>query len=199
MRRKQRNSGFSLIEVNLAILIAAGGLISLFSLFPVGLRQSVMSQADLHQAAFASSFFEVIAANVRLIDDIDTWNNINDFWQAAVEDTEKRYRLLRLTELKADGSDAIGELIVGNLNELPRELRFFLRETDREAAAVFGASLKLPPQLLIRVRPIPQVPAANRRLPPRYAVSLISTHEPAPAIFSHNTVYSMEFYFQRRP
>ncbi len=199
MRRKQRNSGFSLIEVNLAILIAAGGLISLFSLFPVGLRQSVMSQADLHQAAFASSFFEAIAANVKLIDDLDTWNNINTFWRAAVEDTGVDHRLLNPAELKARGSDAIGELIADNLNDPARELRFVLRETDREDDAFSGSRLKLPPQLVIRVRPIPQVTAANRRLPPRYAVSLISTHEFAPAIFSHNTVYSMEFYFQRRP
>jgi type II secretory pathway pseudopilin PulG len=67
--------GFSLIEVNMAILIAAGGLLALFTLFPVGLRQSEMSSEDLYQATYASSIFQMLSGNIATISNIDDWNN----------------------------------------------------------------------------------------------------------------------------
>lgn len=205
MRLKNIRSGFSLIEVNMAILIAAGGLISLFALFPVSLRQSVMSTADLHQATFASSFFEAISANVKEIDDVEKWNTITDFWNAAVDGTGIDKTLSTPSTMKAKASDATAELIEDELNTPANELRFVVRETD-EDKKTSGAQLKLPPQMVIRIRPIKQYAnywEKNRkktiRLPDRYAVSLLSTHEFTPAIFHHNTVYSMEFNFRRRP
>lgn len=202
MRLKKNWSGFSLIEVNMAILIAAGGLISLFALFPVSLRQSVMSTADLHQATFASSFFEAISANVRLIDDIRDWNNIDRFWAAAVDGTGIDKQLVNPSTMKTRASDAAGELIESfQGTDKANDLRFVLRETDDTDESFSGGQLKRPPQMVIRVRPVEryQDSAKKVRLPNRYAVSLLSTHELKPAIFHHNTVYSMEFYFQRRP
>ena len=67
--------GFSLIEVNMAILIAAGGLLALFTLFPVGLRQSEMSSEDLYQATYASSIFQMLSGNIATISNIDDWIN----------------------------------------------------------------------------------------------------------------------------
>jgi len=198
MHFKKNRSGFSLIEVNMAILIAAGGLISLFALFPVSLRQSVMSTADLHQVTFASSFFEAVSGNVKLIDDVKTWNNINDFWTSAVDGLGISEKPIAFAAMKAKASDATAELIDDEdikSGDRANDLRFVVRETDKNDSFSKG-ELKLPPQMVIRVRPIIQ---DNGRLPNRYAVSLLSTHEFAPAIFNHNTVYSMEFYFQRRP
>ncbi len=202
MFSKKNKTGFSLIEVNIAILIAAGGMLSLFALFPLGLRQSTMSEADMHQAAFASSFFEAIAANVKEIDDVDDWNDINIFWDTAVDGTGIPDALLTPAAVKTKVAEATGELIEGGLNTEAEKLRFVSREEDQLDINFQGRKLKLPPQMLIRVRTIYNSrPDLNKSalLPNSYAVSLISTHESTPAIYSHNTVYSMEFYFRRRP
>ena len=84
MRGIISKTGFSLIEVNMAILIAAGGLLSLFSLFPGGLRHSVMSQEDIYQSTFASSLLDVVSANVKKIEDVKQWNDPATFWKYAV-------------------------------------------------------------------------------------------------------------------
>ncbi len=189
-------AGFSLIEVNMAILIAAGGMLSLFALFPVGLRQSVMSEADLHQAAFASSFFEAIAANVKNIDDVKVWNTIDDFWDVAVGATGIPVDLLEPGVVKTKVAEATGELIATPLNPEAQKLRYVYRETDKEDTSFSGSKLKLPPQMLIRIRTIQN---SGGRSPNGYAISLVSSHEFTPAIYSHNTVYCMELYFRKRP
>lgn len=205
-------AGFSLIEVNMAILIAAGGMLSLFALFPVGLRQSVMSEADLHQAAFASSFFEAVTANTEKIDDVRDWNDVKKFWAAAIKgtglDSGTTLTLLDPAGVKAKVAESTGELI-GNapkpekpndppdeLNTEAKNLRYVYRETDKEDSSFSGTKLKLPPQMLIRIRTINN---SSGRSPNGYAISLVSSHEFTPAIYSHNTVYSMELYFKKRP
>jgi hypothetical protein len=57
------------------MLIAAGGLLAIFSLFPAALRQSRMSDEDLRQYTFASSLFEAISANLKDADESDIWPN----------------------------------------------------------------------------------------------------------------------------
>ncbi|MBR4617151.1 MAG: hypothetical protein IKO55_16205, partial [Kiritimatiellae bacterium] len=52
-----RKAGFSLIEVNVAILVIAGGMLSLFTLFPAGLRLSTAAMSDTRQVLFADQFF----------------------------------------------------------------------------------------------------------------------------------------------
>lgn len=195
-------TGFSLIEVNLAILIAAGGMLSLFALFPVGLRQSVMSEADLHQATFASSFFEAIAANAKKIDDVEIWNRIDDFWDVVVDGTGIPSDLLKPAQVKSKVAESTGELIEDDPKR-DESLRYVYRETDEEDTSFSGAKLKLPPQMLIRIRPILHTrlasPPETGLWPNGYAISLVSSHEFTPAIYSHNTVYSMELYFRKRP
>ncbi len=48
-----KRRGFSLIEVNMAILLLAGGLLALLGLFPLGLRESLASRNEMRLAAFA--------------------------------------------------------------------------------------------------------------------------------------------------
>ena len=46
-------SGFSLMEVNIAIFVMATGVIAMAGLFPLGMRESILSQTDFKQAMFA--------------------------------------------------------------------------------------------------------------------------------------------------
>ena len=88
-RAKTRRTcaGFSLIEVSLALVVAAGGLLAIFGLFPVSLRQSKMSERDMAENAFATTLLETMAGNVRMIDDMKVWNDPDQFLRAALGDT----------------------------------------------------------------------------------------------------------------
>ena len=61
-------AGFSLVEVALALIVAAGGLLAIFGVFPISLRQSANSRGDMGQMTFASTVLETIAGNIRTID-----------------------------------------------------------------------------------------------------------------------------------
>lgn len=54
-----KRSGFSLIEVNMAVFVLAIGILSMAVLFPLGLRESMQSQADLKQSMFADYILNV--------------------------------------------------------------------------------------------------------------------------------------------
>lgn len=58
MKKKvsSRRSGFSLIEVNMAIFVLAGGALALLGLFPLGLRESLAARNEMRVAAFAERF-----------------------------------------------------------------------------------------------------------------------------------------------
>jgi type II secretory pathway component PulJ len=83
----RRRAGFSLVEVTLALLVAAGGLLTIFGVFPVALRQSQMSRSDMGETAFADTVLQTLGGNIRAIDDISVWNDPVKFWAAAVEGT----------------------------------------------------------------------------------------------------------------
>ncbi len=57
LRRDTLTSGFSLVEVTLALMVMAIGILSIMSLFPAGLDQNVRSIADTHAAFFAEEVF----------------------------------------------------------------------------------------------------------------------------------------------
>jgi len=50
---KKHKSGFSLVEVNLAIFVVAIGLLTLFTLFPAGLKEGEAGHADTQTSLFA--------------------------------------------------------------------------------------------------------------------------------------------------
>lgn len=62
MKTKQTKTGFSLIEVNMAIFIVAVGIMSMVVLYPLGLRESTQGAADLKQAMFADDVLNQIVA-----------------------------------------------------------------------------------------------------------------------------------------
>jgi uncharacterized protein (TIGR02598 family) len=50
---KKLRAGFSLIEVNMAIFVLAGGALALLGLFPLGLRESLSARNEMKMATFA--------------------------------------------------------------------------------------------------------------------------------------------------
>ena len=70
-----KTSGFSLMEVTLAILLVSVGLLSLFALFPLGLRESEMAIVDTHEAQFAEHVLTAMEGNAADITDWDMWQN----------------------------------------------------------------------------------------------------------------------------
>lgn len=194
----RKKAGFSLIEVNMAILIAAGGLLALFSLFPTGMRQSVMAQADMYQSTFANSFFETVSANIREIDDLETWNDFEGFCEKAMEGTGvgTAADIKNATNAKAAVSAATKELFKEE-GDTAKNFRFVCRELDRDNSGSDGGdprALKLPAQFVVRIHRI-----VKSGFPNRYVVSLVSTDQFKPSIYHHNSVYSSEFYFNKRP
>ena len=58
-----KKSGFSLIEVNLAIFVVAVGLLTLFALFPAGLKEGEAGHADTQTSLFADYVLSTVRAN----------------------------------------------------------------------------------------------------------------------------------------
>jgi len=200
---KQGVRGFSLIEVNLAILIAALGLLMLFQLFPIGLRQSVQSESDLKQTTFANALFEEINANIRgnitlggvnqILDDVLNWNDVHEFWKCATEGLGFPRNLTTLEnfgQLAGIKSTNLRDDLQIRANN---SLYFAVREERTETNT---QRMQIPPQVLIRVR---EVSNNGGRLPNSYVVSVASTDAPFPAFLHNRQVYSREFYYQRRP
>jgi len=69
--------GFSLVEVNLAILLVGVGLFALFALFPRGLQESDMAVQDTHEAMFANAVISAIEGCAADITDWDEWLDLS--------------------------------------------------------------------------------------------------------------------------
>ena len=82
MRRARR--AFTLIEVNLAILVMAGGVIGMVSLFSLGLRENRQSVEDVASAGFADAVFAPLVATLSATN--LTWSA----WCQAVKDVSGR-------------------------------------------------------------------------------------------------------------
>lgn len=81
MRYSCNKLGFSLIEVNLAILLIAVGLLALFSLFPLGLKESERGLADTQEAMFADTVLSVMEGNALNMTNWSDWANSAGFRQ----------------------------------------------------------------------------------------------------------------------
>ena len=71
-------SAFTLVEVNIALLLIAFALFALISLFPVGLRQSDQSHSDTIQAAFADQVLTALRANAAAVTNWNDWKTLAD-------------------------------------------------------------------------------------------------------------------------
>lgn len=68
-----KRSGFTLIEVSLAVLVLGLGLMAAFGLFPAGVRQNEESTADTRAALFADYVLNGMHANAAAVTNWDVW------------------------------------------------------------------------------------------------------------------------------
>jgi uncharacterized protein (TIGR02598 family) len=75
---KRLRDGFSLIEVNMAIFVLAGGALALLGLFPLGLRESLAARNEMRVAAFAERFINaarIAASDTENVKDVGDLQN----------------------------------------------------------------------------------------------------------------------------
>jgi len=75
---------FTLIEVNLAILLVATGILTLLALFPLGLRQGELAIMDTHEAMFATHVLSGLEGNALSVDMMN-WSIWSDHDRFRVE------------------------------------------------------------------------------------------------------------------
>ncbi len=220
-RSKRRNGGvrggFSLIEVALAIMVAAGGLVSAFTLFPVSLRQSAESRSDLIESTFAATVLETIAGNVRQIDDVATWNDPDEWWKTAVgssfESTPSVYATPKEFQDGFDGGSQsvkgfslpttqVAEFYGSKKNPL-HEIRYYGRERTSPPGKAGRDKIQEPAQWLLRLnvlgRPVEGDAPGDAMIPKRYLVTIVSTPVPKPEMYTHHSSFSQEYFFVHRP
>ncbi len=67
MRKVINKRGFSLIEINLAIFMVAMGMLTLFSLFPAGLKQIESAHESTQEALFGDYVLSSLRADALLL------------------------------------------------------------------------------------------------------------------------------------
>ena len=72
---RQNRSGFTLIEVSLAVMVLGLGLMAAFGLFPAGVRQNEESTADTRAALFADYVLNGMQANAAAVTNWSDWYN----------------------------------------------------------------------------------------------------------------------------
>lgn len=184
--------GFSLMEVNMAILIAAGGLLSLFALFPTSLKQSEMSSEDLYQSTYASSVFQMLAANIATISNLEEeWEDEKEFWKIATEGTGLPSTLKEATSLKKD--NILYELLDGHTDE-KNNVWYVGTDFSSGSSNMSGGDPALPNQYVLRL----YKKKSDSLDPAVYVVSFVSSSFNAPVVFQNNPVYSVEFTFHSK-
>ncbi|MBQ3811358.1 MAG: hypothetical protein II839_11120 [Kiritimatiellae bacterium] len=211
--RRRREGGFSLVEVALALMVAAGGMVAVFQLFPASMRQGVSSRTDMKGALFASTVLETIAGNVRQIDDIQVWNDPQKWWEIArtgldVPSWNERYTAAQFRDAAKNSDTGLGEFSAATTDvaiRYPASVDAFYKDAvlyfGREEPEV-DTSDPIPPQYLIRLETIRRNAygvGGSARMPNRYLVTLVSSPKAQPQIFVHEQVYSQEYYFVHRP
>ncbi len=176
---RRRRAGFSLVEVALALVIAAGGLLSVFGVFPVSLRQSQMSRSDMSETGFASALLQTFGGRIRDIDDIAVWNDPKQFWKAAAKGSGLPETLSdsangskHVYELHQDALEGVATarpfsplttfVASGYENQSKENIWYFGRE-DFEGSVPDNEKLVLPAQYLVRLACIRRT--ANRVVP----------------------------------
>jgi len=122
MKLKKRQTGFSLMEVNIAIFVMAIGILSLVVLYPLGLRESTQGQADLKQSMCADFLLNqavALASSTNV-----TWSEWRQWaqqWRPPVQGT------LSLTDSSVP-SFISSKLVVPNWTQAPsKETQYRMR------------------------------------------------------------------------
>jgi hypothetical protein len=210
--------GFSLIEVNMAILVVAGGLLTLFALFPAGLRMSTMSIADMRHSMFAAEAFARMQANAARIQSRDTWMDPRLFWDALCKGIT---RPTMWDEMARQADPASGPLKKNPKDLSPRQgspspsPQWFYAEGEIETYFTSKSGyVKAPARFKIRLhRQHPgtiwqkRVTGLNRQLPSgrdphldylTWRISIVISDQPD-VVFDENPTYHLELRFPGTP
>ena len=101
---------FTLMEINLAILVMAGGILSICGLFSLGYRESRQSTEDVEAAAYADAVISpiVMAVSAPTL----KWSNLQNL---SSKPSDQGWRDYLDTEGKVkSGSDSEGGVFVGS-------------------------------------------------------------------------------------
>jgi len=74
-KSKNARKAFTLIEVNLAVLVMAGGILSVVVLYSLGFRETRQSREDIGSAAYADAVLSPLVAALSATN--VTWNSFN--------------------------------------------------------------------------------------------------------------------------
>lgn len=85
MREFIRKRGFTLIEINLAIFLVAMGMLTLFSLFPAGLKQIETAHESTQEALFGDYVLSTLRADAILMTNATEWLDMAEFQTLEVE------------------------------------------------------------------------------------------------------------------
>lgn len=197
--------GFSLIEVNIAILVVAGGLLSLFSLFPAGLRMSTAAMSDTRQALFADDFFAYFDDGVRQIDNRDDWQNIEKFWKAARAGLDDGFSDATLNDKDWNGDAAVrkdwdvnaSDMKKGNPNSGNRQNLFYLRFRNGTVKNYFSDNLDA--EFLVRIASDAPGDSGLPQDGLLWRVSLVVSDEGPNGWYYDNPVYHRDFRYAELP
>lgn len=197
--------GFSLIEVNIAILVVAGGLLSLFSLFPAGLRMSTAAMSDTRQALFADDFFAYFDDGVRQIDNRDDWQNIESFWKAARAGLDDGFSDATLNDKDWNGDSAVrkdwdvnaSDMRKGNPNSGNRQNLFYLRFRNGTVKNYFSDNLDA--EFLVRIASDAPGDSGLPQDGLLWRVSLVVSDEGPNGWYYDNPVYHRDFRYAELP
>lgn len=110
--------GFSLVEVNLAILLVALGMLVLFALFPAGLRESEAAVSDTNVGMFADFVFSGLEANASNITNWNQWADMATFSNAVAGSQ---------LVVPIDGSQIVGDgQIKGPITYAGRDVKYMM-------------------------------------------------------------------------
>lgn len=115
----RQRAGFTLIEVSLAVLVVALGLLTVFSLFPSGLRSAEDEVADTRAGMFAETVFGKMRGGAEELVTWADWSNPTTF---ASETLLKRGS--EPYDLVADGAVHTADFPPGSGQQLRYRLTF---------------------------------------------------------------------------
>jgi prepilin-type N-terminal cleavage/methylation domain-containing protein len=72
-----KRAGFSLIEINIVLLVIGVGLVALLGLFPVGLRQAGLATSDTASSMFADQVLSALHGQSSTLTNWTDWKNFN--------------------------------------------------------------------------------------------------------------------------
>jgi Tfp pilus assembly protein PilV len=109
-----RNSGFSLIEVNMAVFVLAVGILSMAVLYPLGLRESMQSQSDIKQSMFADYVLSMAVAKLSKIKPESTSKEVNVKIEELKKEIEETFKYKTGRFYKYDLGDYELNVSLGN-------------------------------------------------------------------------------------